>query len=177
MKKFINTTALITLIFVFASCGTSETKADISDTLKSEKEIAVRSPESATDSTTTPVIAQNTAIAVKNPATEKNGILSHIDNYLVSHIDASQGAIIIENKLSNIFIQKVVAEVVFTRNDGTEAARDFYIIENIEPNSNKAAKLKSNPDGATAIIHIVKLKCDELTDGSLILVGVKFAPK
>ena len=79
--------------------------------------------------------------------------------------------------MSNIFIQKAVAEVVFTRNDGSEAARDYYIVENIEPKSTKAAKLKVNPEGETATIHIVKLKCDELTDGALILVGAKYSPK
>jgi len=176
MKKIILTSAVaIAIVYTISACGTAETKADISDTLKSDNAVAATAP--AVDSATTPVINKNNTVTVNNPATEKNGILSQVDNYLVSHIDQSQGALVIENKLSNIFIQKAVAEVVFTRNDGSEAARDYYIVENIEPKSTKAAKLKVNPEGETATIHIVKLKCDELTDGALILVGAKYSPK
>lgn len=175
MKKIIITTVVFSVVYAINSCGTAETKADISDTLKSEN-VGTKTAQ-AVDSATTPVINKNNTVTVNNPATEKNGILSQVDNYLVSHIDQSQGALVIENKLSNIFIQKAVAEVVFTRKDGSEAARDYYIIENIEPKSTKAAKLKVNPESVTATIHIVKLKCDELTDGALILVGAKYSPK
>ena len=175
MKKISIASVVFTVVYAINSCGTVETKADISDTLKSEN-VGTKTAQ-AVDSATTPVINKNNTVTVNNTATEKNGILSQVDNYLVSHIDQSQGALVIENKLSNIFIQKAVAEVVFTRKDGSEAARDYYIIENIEPKSTKAAKLKVNPESVTATIHIVKLKCDELTDGALILVGAKYSPK
>jgi hypothetical protein len=70
MKKIILTSAVaIAIVYTISACGTAETKADISDTLKSDNAVAATAP--AVDSATTPVINKNNTVTVNNPATEK----------------------------------------------------------------------------------------------------------
>lgn len=177
--KILFIAAAISSIYFLESCGAAETKADVSDTLKSNNE-AKQEPAAVTDSSRTPVTGQNngnsTQINVKNPTAEKTQLLTNIDNYLVSTINAEQGTITVENKLPAMDVQKAIAEVVFSGTNGNEASREYYILENIEPNTSKSARLKTSPFGSLITVHIVKLKSDQLTGGELIIVGNKYSP-
>ena len=178
-KNIIVAVASICSIYFLDSCGAAETKADVSDTLKSNNDSKQES--AVTDSSRTPASGQNngnaTQINVKNPTAEKTQLLTNIDNFLVSTINAEQGTITVENKLPAIEVQKAIAEVVFTGTNGNEVSREYYILENIEPNTSKSARLKTSPFGSLTSVHIVKLKSDQLTGGELIIVGSKYAPK
>lgn len=165
------TAAIVISMLSFESCGSAETKADVSDTLKTN-----------TGSQPVPEEAENTgpasrSVSVAEPAGDKAAILRNIDSYLVSRVAYPEpGTITVENKLPDIMVQKAIAEVVFTKENGDTAKTDFYILENIEPGGSKSAKIAAGPQGTKASAHILKLKSDDLTGGELIMVGNKYSP-
>jgi hypothetical protein len=173
LKKIILGGSFILSVISFNSCGNAETKADVSDTLKTNSENNVASTDKPVE--TAPAGPTSRSI---EPDGDKTAILQHIDTYLVSKLAyPDPGTITVENKLPDIMIQKAIAEVIFESKNGEVIKTDFYILENIEPGGSKSSRIAAGPAGATASAHILKLKSDDLTDGELIMVGSKYSPK
>jgi len=169
IKKLIFTTAVISLLVSFNSCGSAETKADVSDTLKTNTD-----NKPAPDALEKPAPGSR-SVSAADPAGDKAAILRNIDSYMVSKLAyPDPGTITVENKLPDIMVQKAIAEVVFTKENGDTAKTDFYILENIEPGGSKSVKITAGPQGTKASAHILKLKSDDLTGGELIMVGNKY---
>lgn len=172
IKRTLLPFVLILSIVAFNSCGSAETKADVSDTLKTNTET-----KTVTEQPAATVPSGPTSRSI-SPGGDKTAILQNIDSYLVSKLAyPDPGTITIENKLPDIMVQKVIAEVIFTKENGDIAKTDFYILENIEPGGSKSSKINAGPAGTTASAHILKLKSDDLTGGELLLVGSKYSPK
>jgi hypothetical protein len=173
IKNIILVGSFLLFAISFISCGNAETKADVSDTLKTNSENNVVAPDKPAESA--PAGPTSRSIS---PGGDKTSILQHIDTYLVSKLAyPDPETITVENKLPDIMIQKAIAEVIFKGRNGEVIKTDFYILENIEPGGSKSSRIAAGPAGATASAHILKLKSDDLTDGELIMVGSKYSPK
>lgn len=173
IKKIILGGTLICSAISFIACGSAETKTEVSDTLQTNSASGVVAPDKPAE----PAPAGPTSRSVA-PIGDKEAILQQIDTYLVSKLAyPDPGIITIENKLPDIMIQKAIAEVIFTSQNGEIVKSDFYILENIEPGGSKSSRITAGPLGATVSAHILKLKSDILTNGELILVGSKYSPK
>lgn len=168
MLKFLILIASIAATFTFSSCGSAGTKADVSDTLKSSKPADNAAPENNP--------APDARSAAAEPVADKVSILTNIDSYLVSAVAYPEPATLtVTNKLNEFMIQKIIAEVVISKDNGDTVRTDFYILENLEPGGSKSTKINTGGAGTKASCHILKLRSDELTDGQLILVGSKFS--
>ena len=180
MKRSSIIIAFIAVISSCISCGSAETKADVSDTLKSEKQADKPANQGPSTRSITNPGSDKTSIPTNaaNPGSDKTNILTNIDTYLVSNLGyPAPGTLTVENKIPEIMIQKAIVEVTITKENGDPLQTDFYILDNIESGGSKAAKIKVAGPGTKASAHILKLKCDDLTGGELIMVGSKYVPK
>jgi hypothetical protein len=176
MKKIILVIITAAGINMFISCGNSETKADVSGTLKkNNSDTGTGNPE-AKPLDETPARSAD----ADSPSTniDKNNILSNIDKYLVSKVAyPNPGTVTLQNTFPDITIQKAYVEVNIIKDNGETVRTDYYIIENLEPGDSKSVKVNGATQGTRADAHIVKLKSSQLTNDELILVGSKFVPK
>lgn len=172
MIRLLSVIALTALIISFSACGSASTKADVSDTLSSKNTPAAEPPKDNAE-------AAAPRSAGADPLTDKVSVLTNIDSYLVASLAYPEpGTLTLTNKLpSSVMIQKAIAEVIITKENGDAVRSDFYILENIEPGGSKSTRITTGGNGTKASCHVLKLKSDDLTSGELILVGNKYTPR
>ena len=172
---------ILASVWILASCGNAETKADPSagnDINKEERAAEERIPMDQPAASAP--LAADSMTAIPN----HNEILARIDKYLVStprfdaNADGISNAVVqVRNTLSHITFQKAILEVNLLSADGKLIRNDFYTIQNIEPGDLETIRLPATPRAASVQSHVVKLKSNELTGGEMIMVGSLFEPK
>lgn len=185
MKKILGIYVIVASI-VFTSCRNTddnaddkaETKVNTPDTLQKKPAdtvmAKVQPPEKKLPKGGT---TRSIGPASSSGNHDKNAILANIDQYLVTKLAyPDPGTVTLENTLTDITIQKAYIEVNIVKDDG-QTRTDYYILINIEPGDSKVVTITNPVKGTKASSHVVKLKSNELTDGELISVGIKFAPK
>lgn len=180
MKKIIFNCLLLAAI---VSCNgvadhASETN---SDTVSGKNAEPAPVPASDTATATAAAEPETTAPPVSvNGEEDRVKILTNIDSYLIpkatyksDHNGIQDATVTLENTLDVTF-QKVFLEVKYIAADGIENRTDFLTFQNIEAGDIKTQKL-ANVLRATVIqCKVVKLKCEKLTRGEMILVGERF---
>ena len=178
--------AIIIMGIIFTGCRSKENKVDntgketttdttvIAEPTPAEEKPVEKKPES-----TQPV---DRSPDVSPPATKPNrnpDIISRIDDHLVSTASFTPGAtggmtnasVTVKNKLSNITIQRALLEVSIRNADGSEVRTDYYTVVNLEPGGSKLVPIPNQTKGSKMVLHIVKVKSDQLTNGEFVLAG------
>ncbi len=176
MKKLIYSFLLISFPFIIA-CNDSATKAGTEEPKLTTPDRQASVP--ATDQTN-----------VAKPDTMKatpadNGILANIDKHLVSIIKFNElkpgtegirnGLLTVQNKLSNAVIQKAIVEIKILLADNKEYRTEYITMVNIEPGTEKIARLPDADRGVKVTAHVVKIKSPELTNGETLATGIYFS--
>jgi len=187
-----NTVVFALVVFILASCGSAETKAD--PTL-----VPVEKNDPATDTvsaaTTQPSTKENindkltkTSGQARGITTEPspggNDILANIDQYLqitpqytVSPSGGFTGCMLkVTNTLNDASFQKAIIELSILKADGSLLRNDYYTVINIEAAGGfKMVRVPDNKQGAKLVTHVIKVKSNELTNGETVLAGTHLA--
>lgn len=145
------------------------------------------SPPPPPDSGSKPVEKKPEIPAIEtNPAVKSSkdpGVLAKIDQYLVStsaftpaNGGISNASISVKNTLSNAGFQKVILEVTILKDDNSLVSTDYYTMVNIEPGETKQMPIPNKSQGSKIVIHVVKVKSVELTNGESVMTGIHYNP-
>ena len=185
------TVVIILAAIVLTSCGSTETKSDVSTTVienKMDTANVMEAPkvpkvpkENKTDSPSAKV--GQTRNVVGNPLPGKNDILAHIDQHLISipqYTSSPSGgftncSVKVTNTLTDVTFQKALIELTILKQDGSLLRTDYYTVINIEPGGGTKNVLVPNINqGVKIVTHIIKVKSNELTNGEFVLTGSHF---
>lgn len=119
--------------------------------------------------------------SVEKPSKDP-GVLAKIDQYLVStpkftpgpNGGISQGTITVKNNLSSASFQSAILEVNILNADNSLVSSDYYTVINIEPGESKQVNIRDSPKGSKIIVHVVKVKSNELTNGESVMTGIHY---
>ena len=175
MKKILPISFIIPL-FLFSSCGSDKTKTDETETKqKTTDTVSDKVQPEVNPKKTDTTRSNNPAKPSGHP--DKNSILAHIDQYLVTTVSyPDPGTVVIKNTLSGITVQKAIIEVTILNDKNVAVGLDYYIVNNIEPGDSKTIQIKRAASGVSASSRVVKLNSNELTGGETIIVGSKQLP-
>ncbi len=107
------------------------------------------------------------------------GILAKIDKYLVStskftpgpNGGITQAIVTIKNTLPNATFQKAMLEVTILNPDNSLVSSDYYNVVNIEPGESKQVNIRDSPKGSKIVVHVVKIRSKELSNGESVNAG------
>ena len=194
-----STLAFILTAIILTSCGSAETKTDVSTTVienkaDSAKVIAApKIPEENSNANTAvkggqargaaAIKAGQAQAVVENPTTVSNDILAHIDQYLISEPEYTASPsggftdckVKVTNTLADATFQKALIELTILKQDGSLLRTEYYTVINIEPGGGtKVVIIPNNSQGVKVVTHIIKVKSNELTNGEFVLTGSHF---
>jgi hypothetical protein len=132
-------------------------------------------PEEKPSTNTT--TSRDAALPKKDP-----GVLAKIDQYLVSVPKftttptggITQASITLTNKLSTASFQKAILEVTILKADNSVVSSNYYNVVNIEPGDSKQVNIPDSPQGSKIVVHVVKVRSNELTNGESVVTGVHY---
>lgn len=173
----------IAAIFL-AACRGAENKADT----KPNKEvdttttIVVQQTQPAEGNKPETPVDRSPEVAPPPPPPKKTpnpDIISRIDDHLISTSNFTPGptggitnaSVTVKNTLSGITIQRALLEVSIRNADGSEVKTDYYTVINLEPGGSKLVNIPNTTKGSKMVLHIVKVKSDQLTNGEFVLSG------
>jgi hypothetical protein len=185
-----NAGCIAIVILFLAGCRSGDNKkdeptigkeVDTSSTTGVTTQPAVETPKDTVKANTG--VERPPAKPSEPPAPSKSSknpdILARIDNHLVStpkftpgtNGGISNASVTVKNTLSGITFQRALLEVSIRAADGSEVRTDYYDIVNLEPGGTKLVSIPDNAKGTRMILHIVKVKSDQLTRGEYVMTG------
>lgn len=183
------------LSFFIAGCngckdqGNSENRIDTTintpplDTVTTTVPTEPLKPDTGTGnagSKKTETSAESPSVKTKDP-----GYLAKIDQYLVSKPEFTpaagggftNAAIQLTNTLKNATFITATVEVSVLNDDNSLVSTDYYNAVNIEPGETKRIPIPNKSKGSRFVMHVVKVKSNELTNGESVMTGVHFQQK
>jgi hypothetical protein len=185
MKKNYILIIITVLAAGIISCGRANKKTD-DDTNRTINTDTVTRTDNSKRPTEENIPGKNLSTPTNGGRPTNNEILANIDQYLVSKSTFSpppaaggitNAGVTIQNMLPDITFQKAIIEVSILTADSAEFRTDYYVLQNIEPGEIETVKVPNASRGNSIVVHVVKLKSTELTNGEMVLVGNHFVPK